>query len=186
MKPKHDVIYSWQWEVCKTETGELKSVQRKKINAGQKLWCQERHRYFVSHACSIRKAFSTMLKFWCYVLMLSCNFILISTHKAGAYPTWFGKKNSGWGTLNFLYHLQFFCTFSYVHGYVNKASWNIMKELVCQLANWYTGDGGGIPCHFLKLVFTFSYLILTNSVSIENGKKNSNFKTKTISLKAKT
>ena len=61
-----------------------------------------------------------------------------------------------------------------------------MKLLVCQLANWYTGDGGGIPCHFLKLVFTFSYLILTNSVSIENGKKNSNFKTKTISLKAKT
>jgi hypothetical protein len=44
-------------------------------------------RYFVSRACSVTRAFSTMSKFWCYVLMLFCNFILVSTHKTGAYPT---------------------------------------------------------------------------------------------------
>ena len=171
-------LQHWNWKV------EISSQEEDQYRT-KAMMPRKTPRNFVSRSCSVR-VFSTMPKFRCYVLTLFCNFILVSTHKAGAYPTWFGKKHSGWGTLNFLYHLQFFCTFSYVHGYVNKASWNIMKLLVCQLANWYTGDGGGIPCHFLKLVFTFSYLILTNSVSIENGKKNSNFKTKTISLKAKT
>ena len=157
MKPKHDVIYSWQWEVCKTETGELKSVQRKKINVGQKLWCQERHRYFVSHACSVRKAFllyrSSGVMCWCYPVTLYW-----FQHKVGAYPTWSEKNrqnHSGWRTLNFLCHLKFFCTFSYVHGYINKASWNIMKELVCQLANWYTGDARGYSLSFFKISFHF-------------------------------